>query len=165
MSRLKELFSGEDRAVSPVIGVILMVAITVILAAVIASFVLGLGDSAAEPAPNPTISTSESGDVLTIDVTGGDDFNAGDATIQGEVANESFEFSLDAANANLEEVTAGDTIEFNASNEAVEINDNVIESDEKEDEWAPDDDLEEWDVEIVWNPADADSEIIFSDSS
>jgi len=34
-----------DRAVSPVIGVILMVAITVILAAVIGTFVLGLGDS------------------------------------------------------------------------------------------------------------------------
>lgn len=35
----------EERGVSPVIGVILMVAITVILAAVIASFVLGFGDS------------------------------------------------------------------------------------------------------------------------
>jgi len=41
---LKELFTDDD-AVSPVIGVILMVAITVILAAVIASFVLGLGGS------------------------------------------------------------------------------------------------------------------------
>jgi flagellin-like protein len=36
---------NKDRAVSPVIGVILMVAITVILAAVIGTFVLGLGDS------------------------------------------------------------------------------------------------------------------------
>ncbi|WP_247003683.1 type IV pilin [Halosolutus gelatinilyticus] len=35
----------EERAVSPVIGVILMVAITVILAAVIAAFVLDLGQS------------------------------------------------------------------------------------------------------------------------
>jgi len=40
----KKLLTDDD-AVSPVIGVILMVAITVILAAVIASFVLGLGDS------------------------------------------------------------------------------------------------------------------------
>lgn len=38
----------EERGVSPVIGVILMVAITVILAAVIASFVLGFGDSVSE---------------------------------------------------------------------------------------------------------------------
>jgi flagellin-like protein len=41
----KTLFQNDDRAVSPVIGVILMVAITVILAAVIGTFVLGLGDS------------------------------------------------------------------------------------------------------------------------
>jgi flagellin-like protein len=41
---LKKLFQDDD-AVSPVIGVILMVAITVILAAVIASFVLNLGGS------------------------------------------------------------------------------------------------------------------------
>ncbi len=41
---IKQLWQ-EDDAVSPVIGVILMVAITVILAAVIASFVLGLGGS------------------------------------------------------------------------------------------------------------------------
>lgn len=40
--------SEEERAVSPVIGVILMVAITVILAAVIAAFVLDLGDSVGE---------------------------------------------------------------------------------------------------------------------
>jgi flagellin-like protein len=45
------LQSGEDRAVSPVIGVILMVAITVILAAVIGTFVLGLGDQVQETAP------------------------------------------------------------------------------------------------------------------
>jgi flagellin-like protein len=38
------LFNEDDRGVSPVIGVILMVAITVILAAVIGTFVLGLGD-------------------------------------------------------------------------------------------------------------------------
>lgn len=40
---LKQLFTDE-KAVSPVIGVILMVAITVILAAVIGTFVLGLGE-------------------------------------------------------------------------------------------------------------------------
>ena len=42
--------SNDSRAVLPVIGVILMVAITVILAAVIGTFVLGLGDSV-ESAP------------------------------------------------------------------------------------------------------------------
>jgi len=47
---LKELFNDDD-AVSPVIGVILMVAITVILAAVIASFVLGLGQDTMNEQP------------------------------------------------------------------------------------------------------------------
>ncbi len=42
--------SDEERAVSPVIGVILMVAITVILAAVIAAFVLDLGGSVGQEA-------------------------------------------------------------------------------------------------------------------
>ena len=42
----KKLLETDDdeRAVSPVIGVILMVAITVILAAVIGAFVIGIGD-------------------------------------------------------------------------------------------------------------------------
>jgi flagellin-like protein len=48
--QLKRLFTAED-AVSPVIGVILMVAITVILAAVIGTFVLGLGNGLDNDAP------------------------------------------------------------------------------------------------------------------
>ena len=47
MEKIKQLFT-EDRAVSPVIGVILMVAITVILAAVIGTFVLGLGGNVSQ---------------------------------------------------------------------------------------------------------------------
>ncbi|MEM3505504.1 MAG: type IV pilin N-terminal domain-containing protein [Archaeoglobaceae archaeon] len=39
----------DEKGVSPVIGVILMVAITVILAAVIASFVFGLGGTVSKP--------------------------------------------------------------------------------------------------------------------
>ena len=42
--KLGNSLTADDRGVSPVIGVILMVAITVILAAVIGTFVLGLGD-------------------------------------------------------------------------------------------------------------------------
>jgi flagellin-like protein len=51
---LTELFTADEseRAVSPVIGVILMVAITVILAAVIGTFVLGLGDQVQQTSPN-----------------------------------------------------------------------------------------------------------------
>ena len=63
---LKQLFNDDD-AVSPVIGVILMVAITVILAAVIATFVLGLGDSLSNTAPQATFSFD-----FEEDTTGGD---------------------------------------------------------------------------------------------
>jgi len=48
--QLKQLLADDD-AVSPVIGVILMVAITVILAAVIGTFVLGLGSQVSQTTP------------------------------------------------------------------------------------------------------------------
>jgi len=51
----------DDRGVSPVIGVILMVAITVILAAVIGAFVLNLGSSVGENAPRASISVQDAG--------------------------------------------------------------------------------------------------------
>jgi len=41
--KTKRILRKDEKAVSPVIGVILMVAITVILAAVIAAFVFGMG--------------------------------------------------------------------------------------------------------------------------
>ena len=53
--QLKRLLT-DDEAVSPVIGVILMVAITVILAAVIGTFVLGLGDQVQSTAPQASFS-------------------------------------------------------------------------------------------------------------
>lgn len=45
-----ELYT-DDGAVSPVVGVVLLVAITVVLAAGTASLALGLGNAQAEPAP------------------------------------------------------------------------------------------------------------------
>ncbi len=56
------LFKGK-KGVSPVIGVILMVAITVILAAVIASFVFGMG-SKVKAAPNAELVLSDHEDKI-----------------------------------------------------------------------------------------------------
>ena len=53
--QISELIRDDD-AVSPVIGVILMVAITVILAAVIGTFVLGLGDQVQDTSPQASFS-------------------------------------------------------------------------------------------------------------
>ena len=82
--KLKQLFADDD-AVSPVIGVILMVAITVILAAVIASFVLGLGDQN-NPAPTTDFSFDydNSTDNVTISHNEGDELNTDNVYIRGE---------------------------------------------------------------------------------
>ena len=57
----------DERGVSPVIGVILMVAITVILAAVIASFVLGFGDNVSqEVQAGASISYDAANDEVTV---------------------------------------------------------------------------------------------------
>src|SRR5574337_1292823 len=75
------LFRKNEEAVSPVIGVSLMVAITVILAAVIAAFVFGLGGST-EKAPTSSIVVANNPDTSAFDLKvqhkGGDTLKAGD---------------------------------------------------------------------------------------
>ncbi|WP_233139004.1 type IV pilin [Halorubrum salipaludis] len=71
------MFNTDDRAVSPVIGVILMVAITVILAAVIGTFVLGLGDSLGDSQPTAQIDADisivdDTTATLSVEHSGGD---------------------------------------------------------------------------------------------
>jgi len=86
MRQLPSLGEDGDRGVSPVSGVILMVAITVILAAVIASFVLGLGDQTNETAPNVNFNgefNDSNGFILSIDTTGGDG-DASDFVLSGD---------------------------------------------------------------------------------
>ncbi|MFC7132384.1 MULTISPECIES: type IV pilin N-terminal domain-containing protein [Salinibaculum] len=68
--KLQQLRNDDD-AVSPVIGVILMVAITVILAAVIATFVLGLGDQVSDTAPQASFDFEENSTNVTITHAGG----------------------------------------------------------------------------------------------
>src|SRR6056297_2318869 len=76
--------NADDRAVSPVIGVILMVAITVILAAVIGTFVLGLGDQLGDTAPQASFTIEQvdnsSGNVVFVK-TGGESIPSEDLTM------------------------------------------------------------------------------------
>jgi flagellin-like protein len=67
--KASNLFNADDRAVSPVIGVILMVAITVILAAVIGTFVLGLGDQIGGSATAGVTVDGDSTDTATVTLT------------------------------------------------------------------------------------------------
>jgi len=73
--RLKELFT-DDSAVSPVIGVILMVAITVILAAVIGAFVLNLGQGVQQTAPQASFNFDYTNDSVDVTHETGDSIEA-----------------------------------------------------------------------------------------
>ncbi|PSQ60739.1 type IV pilin [Halobacteriales archaeon SW_7_71_33] len=94
LDNIKTVIKADDRAVSPVIGVILMVAITVILAAVIGTFVLGLsGNTNSAPQAQWQIQSDNIGDNdntndgVNILHQGGDAVNTDDllVSIGGEV--------------------------------------------------------------------------------
>lgn len=110
---IKNLFS-DDRAVSPVIGVILMVAITVILAAVIGTFVLGLGDSLSESAPQATFDWGQdsgldnvNGTQVSVSHTGGDTITASTVSLSGDVTVYGSNLSDQWG---VEEISAGDSV-------------------------------------------------------
>ncbi|AKH98112.1 type IV pilin [Halanaeroarchaeum sulfurireducens] len=111
--KLQEL-TDSDRGVSPVIGVILMVAITVILAAVIGTFVLGLGENVSSTAPQAqlTMSADASTDNITVEHKGGDAIIASE--IKVKVSNESK--SVTYTPTNNEELTVGDQGVINTTN-------------------------------------------------
>jgi flagellin-like protein len=77
----------EDDAVSPVIGVILMVAITVILAAVIGTFVLGLGSQVSQTTPQASFTFDNESSALAITHDGGGSLT-GENTEQVAIVNE-----------------------------------------------------------------------------
>ncbi|APX96893.1 type IV pilin [Natronorubrum daqingense] len=114
--RNKLVGNEEERAVSPVIGVVLMVAITVILAAVIAAFVMDMGDDMGESAPAPSMDVEEgAGENITINHEGGDSLEAGDITVQidgGEVGDDDL-YESDSEEDSLatdDEISAGGQI-------------------------------------------------------
>jgi len=84
--------SDDNRGVSPVIGVILMVAITVILAAVIGGFVLGLGGDL-QSAPQAQISISDAGNSGDIEIShnGGDSIPGSDLVVNYDGGTTDFE--------------------------------------------------------------------------
>ena len=65
----------NEKAVSPVIGVILMVAVTVILAAVVGSFVFGLGSSM-QKTYDVGVKAFQRGKDIYVTVTGGSDLGS-----------------------------------------------------------------------------------------
>ena len=141
--QLKQLLNDDD-AVSPVIGVILMVAITVILAAVIGTFVLGLGDQVQTTAPNAQFSfdydSSMSGN-LTVTHEGGDGIASNEVYLAGDVNNNGS--WADTSNGYSETLRAGDKALVAAPSYSSNYN------------WS-DGNGEGAQVRVVWQDADSD---------
>jgi flagellin-like protein len=145
---LKQLLN-DDRAVSPVIGVILMVAITVILAAVIGTFVLGLGDQISQTTPSASFQfdydrDADNGDSLTIAHGGGDTLNANEVniTVSGESGMDEdgpFEWNGDTLGGG-DEVSAGSSVTLDQ--DTVDTGGDL--------------DLTETTVRVVWQSAEGD---------
>ena len=108
--KLRQLFddSEGERGVSPVIGVILMVAITVILAAVIGTFVLGLGDNV-NSTPQASWDFEYDGSEVTITHNGGDTIDR--ARLNATAGSDNF--GLDGFPS--EQVSAGDSATISVS--------------------------------------------------
>lgn len=115
MSKANQAFKQNDEAVSPVIGVILMVAITVVLAAVVFVLVSNLGEGS-ESAPN--VSFNKDSDALSLTVIQAedatwDDFSIADPATDCTVA--TIDGSAPAGTDNLgpaNPVAAGDVIQL-----------------------------------------------------
>ena len=149
----KLTLSGADRqgerAVSPVIGVILMVAITVILAAVIASFVLGLGDTD-DPAPTITFETDEDTTENEFEIS----ISSGDSDADAELLEIDIEGedSAEDNSTDWNEVTDEDGLGAGSSVTLGEFHDdfdslNVTDVTEVRLIWDDDDELQSYDLE------------------
>ena len=147
---LKELFT-EDRGVSPVIGVILMVAITVILAAVIGAFVLGLGDQASSSAPQAQWSSDFSGnETVVLEHAGGQNVDRSEISVRiaGVSVYEDGEAQGESPGAG--EIEIGDDENWD---DPISTGDRLnLTSAEPDDE-----DLPGEDVQIVWTSSDGGS--------
>jgi flagellin-like protein len=123
----------NDEAVSPVIGVILMVAITVILAAVIAAFVFGMSGNITKT--KIVAVTAQQPDARTITVTyqGGQDaqsFSFGNVSITPSVACQGPQWSnstlTNNAQATILSDTVGSFVTLKCTNDAFSDKDHVV---------------------------------------
>ena len=153
--QINQLFD-DDAAVSPVIGVILMVAITVILAAVIGAFVIGIGDDQSvvpqaswDTSQDQTAEAAEAGPsdervTITIAHNGGDSIDADnlEVTVNGDSIGDGDASDWD----NSESDSFSDTVR--AGDSATAVSDEMDGSDPSAD------DLEGDTVRLVWTSDD-----------
>jgi flagellin-like protein len=114
IEQIRTRIDEADRAVSPVIGVILMVAITVILAAVIGSFVLGIGGDL-QQTPQVRLSVSGSQDSVNITHDGGDSLSGDNLRVIVNNATGG-NTSLITESTSVGDLSTGDRVEVKYSN-------------------------------------------------
>jgi len=121
---------GDDDAVTPVIGILLVVAIVVVLSAVIAAFALDVGTTDKDVAPTTDFEFDYDGtNTLTVRVSGGETVPAEQISFAGESDGFQLDGSdLDGANwtdspeyGGGEELGAGDSVTFEGGGDAFEI--------------------------------------------
>jgi len=122
--QLNRLLTDDD-AVSPVIGVILMVAVVVILAAVTASFALSFADGGGSSAPQVSLDSdyNEDDNVVTLTVEGGDTFDAENVEFEGDLSTSpdaavgegGDDWTVSSEFNDGDSVSAGDSIEIGVS--------------------------------------------------
>ncbi|MBX0293848.1 type IV pilin [Haloarcula nitratireducens] len=159
---LKQLINDDD-AVSPVIGVILMVAITVILAAVIASFVLGLGDQAQQTTPQASFSwdydesgaTADGYGELTITHDGGDTLNGGEVYVRGSgLADKDGSNGFTSGNIDLDSDTSTPTWKNTAGDSEVAAGNSLVAAVE-----------DSYELRVVYQSAEGDNSATLSQDS
>ncbi len=109
---LKKLFNN-NKAVSPVIGVVLMVAITVILAAAIGSSVFGQGPAKSAPQANINAIFTNNSHTMVIEHLGGDNIVWGNSQIRFTYENGTI---ADTITPSGEQFSVGDVLSFNVKN-------------------------------------------------
>jgi flagellin-like protein len=115
MGTLAERWPGSaERGISPVIGVILMVAIVVVMSAVTAMMIFGAQEGGAEPAPNVVMSVESGADDITHTLyhEGGEMLVGDKVTLKGAA-------NPDVMNGKT--LTQGDTIDFLPTEEDLKL--------------------------------------------
>ena len=121
-------FRENEEAVSPVIGVILMVAITVILAAVIAAFVFEMSSDMPDTTKNVAISVkAATGNAVMVTIEGGSDLpklQSMKLTVYTDASTKKDYFTQDTDNFGNEEESAGSNAgQFKVGSVSKSIND------------------------------------------
>lgn len=152
-----------ERAVSPVIGVILMVAITVILAAVIGAFVIGIGEDQ-EVQPTASFNFDFESDQVTVSHSTGDSISSPDEldiVIDGEDESWIPTIESDRVSAgNQVTITVDDSGDIEAGPDDEGFNDAL-----QEDGSTGNFDYDGQSVSVVWTSETGDSSATLSSTS